>query len=144
VSTNRLNPRRKVLLAEFNEITWRLVNPLCQKGKLPTFSRLMEQGTRGAPLATEVPPHLDPWISWTSLYTGRRREDHGVRFLEQPPETVTGPRVWEIAADAGRSVGVFGSIMSWPPRTDVRGFWVPGRFSRAPVTFPRKSARSWS
>src|SRR5262245_31014375 len=95
----------------------------------------MAEGTRGSPLATEVPPHLDPWISWTSFYTGRPREEHGVRFLEQPPETVTGPRVWDLAADAGRSVGVFGSIMSWPPR-EVKGFWVPGTFSPAPDTFP--------
>src|SRR5262249_7910544 len=51
---------------------------------------------------------------------------------------VTGPRVWEIAADAGKSVGVFGSIMSWPPRPGVRGFWVPGTFSPAPDTFPEE------
>src|SRR5262249_11171254 len=70
------------------------------------------------------------------LYTGRPQAEHGVRFLEQPPETVTGPRVWDLAADAGKVVGVFGSIMSWPPRRDVRGFWVPGTFSPGPETYP--------
>ncbi|HEV3260594.1 MAG TPA: alkaline phosphatase family protein [Gemmataceae bacterium] len=127
---------RKVLLAEFNEVTWRLVEPLCARGKLPTFSEFIREGTRGAPVATEDPPDLDPWISWTTLYTGRPQEEHGVRFLEQPPETVTGPRVWEIAADAGKTVGVFGSIMSWPPRPGVRGFWVPSTFSPGPETSP--------
>src|SRR5262245_55613447 len=115
------NGARKVILAEFNEITWRLLDPLCARGQLPGFAEFIEQGTRGSPLATEVPPYLDPWISWTSVYTGRTHEEHGVRFLEQPPETVTGPRLWDLAADAGKSVGVFGSIMSWPPRRDVRG-----------------------
>jgi hypothetical protein len=128
---------RKVLLVEFNEITWRLVEPLCAAGKLPTFSEFLKAGTRGSPMATEVPPYLDPWISWTSLYTGRRQEEHGVRFLEQPPETVTGPRVWDIAAGAGKVLGVYGSIMSWPPPAEgVRGFWVPGTFSPGPETFP--------
>jgi hypothetical protein len=56
--------------------------------------------------------------------------------LEQPPETVTGPRIWELVADAGKSIGVFGSIMSWPPRKDVRGFWVPSTFSPGPETVP--------
>ena len=126
---------RKVLLVELNEITWRFIDPLCQRGKLPTFSEFVRFGTRGSPTATEVPPHLDPWIAWTTVYTGRPQEEHGVRFLEQPPETVQGPRVWEIAADAGRSVGVYGSIMSWPPR-DVQGFWVPSTFSPSPATFP--------
>jgi hypothetical protein len=125
-----------VILAEFNEITWRWVEPLCARGKLPTFAEFLRDGTRGSPLATEVSPHLDPWISWTSLYTGRPQEEHGVRFLEQPPETVTGPRIWELAADAGKTIGVFGSIMSWPPRQDVRGFWVPGTFSPSPETSP--------
>ena len=70
------------------------------------------------------------------LYTGRPQEEHGVRFLEQPPETVSGPRLWEIAADAGKSIGVFGSIMSWPPRTDIDGFWVPSTFSPDTQTYP--------
>jgi hypothetical protein len=132
------HPPRKVLLAEFNEITWRILDPFLARGKMPTFAEYMHEGTRGTPMATEVPPHLDPWISWTSLYTGRRQEEHGVQFLEQPPETVTGPRVWEIAADAGKSLGIFGSIMSWPPRENIRGFWVPGTFSPGPETFPKE------
>lgn len=127
---------RKVILAEFNEITWRLVDPFCRRGALPAFAEYVREGTRATPLATEVPPNLDPWISWMSLYTGRPQEEHDVQFLEQPPETVRGPKLWEIAADAGRSLGVFGSIMSWPPRRDVRGFWVPGTFSPDAETHP--------
>lgn len=134
--SNNSAPARKVILAEFNEITWSLVQPLCDAGKLPTFSEYMREGTVGTPMATEVPPYLDPWISWTSVYTGRPNEEHGVKFLEQPPETVTGPRVWDIAADSGKSVGVFGSIMTWPPRKDIRGFWVPSTFSPTPETYP--------
>jgi hypothetical protein len=127
---------RKVLLAEFNEITWRLVQPLCRRGKLPTFVDFCRNGAKGSPVAAEVPPNLDPWISWTTVYTGRPQEEHGVRFLEQPPETVTGPRVVDLAVEAGRTVGIYGSIMSWPPRADARGFWVPGTFAPGPETVP--------
>ncbi len=135
---NTVSKPRKVMLIEFNEITWRFVDPLLTKGVLPTFARFIEGGVRGSPVATEDSKNLDPWISWTSLYTGRRREEHGVKFLEQPPETVTGPRIWEIAADAGKSIGVFGSIMSWPPRKNVRGFWVPSTFSPSAETWPEE------
>jgi Type I phosphodiesterase / nucleotide pyrophosphatase len=127
---------RKVLLVEFNEITWRLVNPFMQRGALPTFSEFVREGASGSPLANEVPPDLDPWISWTSVYTGRPQSEHNVKFLEQPPETVTGPRVWEVAADSGKSLGLFGSIMSWPPRHDIKGFWIPGTFSPDTQTHP--------
>lgn len=138
MSTTQGARPRKVLLAEFNEITWRLVDPFCKRGVLPEFARLQREGARGAPIATEVPPELDPWISWTSLYTGRPQEEHNVHFLEQPPETVNGPRVWEIAADAGKTLGIFGSVMSWPPRHDVPGFWVPGTFSPDTETHPEE------
>ncbi len=127
---------RKVILVELNEITWRLLDPLLRESALPTFADLIRRGARGTPVAPEVPPDLDPWVSWTTVYTGRPPEEHGVKFLEQPPETVLGPKIWDLAADAGKSVGVFGSIMSWPPRSDVKGFWVPGTFSPGPQTFP--------
>lgn len=126
----------KIILVELNEITWQLVDPLLQRGALPAFSRLISQGARATPIADEEGADLDPWVSWTTVYTGRKAADHGVKFLEQPPESVTGPRLWDIVADAGRSVGVFGSIMSWPPRKDITGFWVPGTFSPGYETFP--------
>src|SRR6185312_3841896 len=112
----------KVVLFELNEITWRLLDPLLKRGNLPALARLIGRGVRGTPMAPEIPPDLDPWVSWTTVYTGRPPEEHGVKFLEQPPETVRGPKIWDIVADAGKSVGVYGSIMSWPPRSDVSGF----------------------
>jgi predicted AlkP superfamily phosphohydrolase/phosphomutase len=131
------SPRpKKLILVELNEITWRFVDPLIKEGALPNFATLIRQGTRGTPIADEQGADLDPWVSWTTVYTGRKAADHGVRFLEQPPETVKGPRIWDIVADLGRPVGVFGSIMSWPPRRDVTGYWVPGTFSPGPETFP--------
>jgi predicted AlkP superfamily phosphohydrolase/phosphomutase len=127
---------KKLILVELNEITWRLVDPLLKQGALPAFAKLIAQGSRAAPIADEQGADLDPWVSWTTVYTGRKAAEHGVKFLEQPPETVKGPRVWDIVADAGKPVGIFGSIMSWPPRKDVAGYWVPGTFSPGYETFP--------
>ncbi|MEX2172922.1 MAG: alkaline phosphatase family protein [Pirellulaceae bacterium] len=132
---NGLAPRQ-VLLVELNEITWRLLQPLLDQQALPALADLLRRGVRATAIAPEVSPDLDPWISWTTLYTGRPSAEHGVKFLEQPPETVQGPRIWDIAADAGKSLGLFGSIMSWPPRQDFRGFWVPGTFSPDEATYP--------
>lgn len=127
---------RKVLLAEFNEITWRVIDRLTARGRLPVFQEFQRQGAWGSPIADEVPPNLDPWISWTTVYTGRPQSEHGVKFLEQPHETVTGPRVADLAADAGKVMGIYGSIMHWPPRRDIRGFWVPSTFSPSAETTP--------
>ncbi len=126
----------KLILLEMNEITWRLLDPLLARGLLPNFARLIANGVRAAPIAEEQGTDLDPWVSWTTVYTGRPVAEQGVKFLEQPPETVQGPRVWDLVVDAGRPVGIFGSIMSWPPRRDIRGFWVPGTFSPGYETEP--------
>jgi hypothetical protein len=127
--------RRKVLLVELNEITWTLVDPLIEQGRLPAFARLKHEGTWAAPLSVDLPPQLDPWITWTTVYTGRPQSDHNVFFLQQPPDTIRAKRIWELCDEQGLTVGVYGSLCSWPPRS-VRGFYVPDTFAPDTQTHP--------
>ncbi|MEI9811594.1 MAG: hypothetical protein WDO18_02480 [Acidobacteriota bacterium] len=126
---------RRLLLLEINEITWDLIDPLIKQGKLPTFARLKKEGTWGTPVSVEVPPQLDPWITWTTLYTGRPQEEHNVFFLQQPPESIHARRIWELCSDQGLKVGVYGSVCSWPPKP-IQGFYVPDTFSPDAATYP--------
>jgi predicted AlkP superfamily phosphohydrolase/phosphomutase len=126
----------RVLLLEFNEITWRLLDPLIAAGRVPAFAYLKDHGAWGNTHSVDLGDYLDPWITWTTVYTGTPQEEHGVLFLEQPSETIRAKRIWEIAAEAGLSVGVHGSLNSWPPRP-VKGFWIPGTFSQDAATFPK-------
>jgi Type I phosphodiesterase / nucleotide pyrophosphatase len=125
----------KVLLVELNEVTWDLIDPLIEQGKLPTFARLKREGVWAAPMSVDMPPHLDPWITWTTVYTGRGQEDHNVFFLEQPPETIRAERIWEVCHRNGLRVGVYGSLCSWPPQK-VNGFYVPDSFAHDTSTHP--------
>ena len=127
--------RRKVLLAEINEITWDLIDPWIEEGKLPTFARLKRDGAWGAPLSVDMPPQLDPWITWTTVYTGRAQAEHNVFFLQQPPESIHAARVWELCRERGLKVGVYGSLCSWPPQP-VEGFYVPDTFAPDTATHP--------
>jgi hypothetical protein len=129
---------RKVLLLELNEVNWRVVDQLiAERGAdfLKNFSALREQGTWAAPNALEQPPHLDPWVTWVTLYTGVPRDIHGASVLEQDSRTIQAMRLWDYASEAGRSVGVFGSISAYPPRA-VRGFMVPGPFAPGDEVYP--------
>lgn len=47
---------RKVLFLEFNEITWTLIDPLIQKGKLPNLARLRREGAFAAPESVDSRP----------------------------------------------------------------------------------------
>jgi hypothetical protein len=125
----------RVLMVELNEITWDLIDPLIEQGKLPTFARLKREAAWAAPMSVDLPPQMDPWITWTTVYTGRPQQDHNVFFLQQPPDTIKAPRIWEICHEQGLSVGVYGSLCSWPPQC-VKGFYVPDTFAPDSATYP--------
>ena len=131
-----LRQARKVLLLEFNEITWSVADRFMRDGKMPHLTRLRAEGTAAAPEALERPPFLDPWISWVTLHTGVDRSVHGALVLEQDVTTIRAKRTWDYALDAGKSVGIFGSISAYPPRP-VPGFMVPGPFAPGPETYPK-------
>ncbi|HLV79480.1 MAG TPA: alkaline phosphatase family protein [Chthonomonadaceae bacterium] len=125
----------KVIVLELNEITWDLLDPVMARGQLPNFRALAQQGVRGNAWASEQPEHLDPWITWTTVYTGVPQETHGLTMLEQDRETIGARRVWEYLREAGLRIGLFGSANSWPPQP-VDGYWIPGPFSRDFATYP--------
>lgn len=131
--------RSRVLLVELNEITWDLIDPLIERGKLPTFARLKREGTWGAPVSVDLPPELDPWITWTTVYSGRPQKEHNVFFLQQPPESIRTKRIWELCDEHGLRVGVYGSLCSWPPKR-VDGFYVPDTFAPDTRTYPASLA----
>jgi Type I phosphodiesterase / nucleotide pyrophosphatase len=127
--------RRKVLLLEFNEITWTLIDPMIARGRLPNIARLRKEGVSASPEALERAPHLDPWITWVTVHTGVDRGIHGATVLEQDSKTIKARRSWDYVSEAGKSVGIFGSISAYPPRP-VAGFMVPGPFAPGSETYP--------
>lgn len=129
---------QKVLLLEFNEINWVVVDRLiAQRGSdfLPHFAKLRSQGAWCVQSAVERSPLLDPWITWVTLHTGVAPQVHGASVLEQSSDTIQAKRTWQYAHEAGRSVGIFGSISAYPPQP-VKGFMVPGPFAPGNETYP--------
>lgn len=128
----------RVLILEINEISWELMSPWLNEGKLPNFRRLQTEGSWGCTYADEPGGPdglLEPWVTWTTFYTGVPHTKHGVKFLEQPLESISYKRLWELVSNAGRRIGVYGSSGTWPPyKTD--GFIVPGSFSSDSQTYP--------
>lgn len=132
----------KVLLLELNEINWRVVDRLIEQrgpGFLPNFEKLRAEGAWAVQSAVERPPLLDPWITWVTLHTGVSPKVHGASVLEQSSDSITAPRTWQYVAEAGRKVGVFGSISSYPP-PPLNGFVVPGPFAPGNETHPPRLA----
>ena len=133
---------KKVLLLELNEINWRVVDRLIAQrgdGFLPNIGKLRREGAWAVQSAVERSPLLDPWITWVTLHTGVSPAVHGASVLEQSSDSISAPRTWQYVADAGRKVGVFGSISSYPP-PPLNGFVVPGPFAPGNETHPPRLA----
>ncbi len=129
-----MNKKAKVLLYELDSGSWNILEPLLSKGKLPNINRLMNEGVYGI-LQSESPP-ISPRV-WTTIFTGKHSKKHGVEFFASTSSMVRQKRLWDILNGKGLKVGVFGSLVTWPPYP-VNGFMIPSIFSLDSETYPEE------
>ena len=66
---------KKIVIVGLDGGTWNIIFPLMEKGVLPTFKYLLENGCWGK-LKSTIPPSTAP--AWVSFATGRNPGKHGV------------------------------------------------------------------
>lgn len=113
--------------------TFRLLDPLCAEGVVPTLAALRERGTAGV-LTSTTPAYTPP--AWVSMLTGVNPGRHNVYgFLATTPQeavkvahsgTIAATPIWRFAAERETPIGVYNVPMTYPPAKDVRGFMVSG------------------
>lgn len=117
-------------------LTFRLLHPLMERGDLPNFCRLRDEGCE-AVLESKYPP-VTP-AAWTSLSTGMKPAVHGVydfwEYEESQDKATRKARVqtrrkgakaiWNILSDYGKQVLVMNVPVTYPPDT-VNGIMVSG------------------
>jgi len=118
--------------------TLEIVRPLCERGLLPNFQRLLSGGVSGE-LASTFPPMTFP--AFTTFMTGKNPGGHGVfDFFERAPgrygvrfvnaESRRSKSIWRMLSDAGRRVAVIGFPVTYPPEPIngimISGFDAPG------------------
>jgi hypothetical protein len=108
---------------------WEVLDALIAEGRLPTFARLLREGSSGPMMSIE---HLVSPRIWTTIATGRRPEEHGILdFVNERgiPVNSTMRRaapLWDIVSASGGTVGVIGWYVTWPAER-VRGFLISDR-----------------
>jgi predicted AlkP superfamily phosphohydrolase/phosphomutase len=122
----------KLLIIGLDGATWKVIDPLLNRGKMPNLAHLVENGTRCVSSAFDLA--LSP-IMWTSLASGKRPEKHGVTHFFDTANNVRCRRLWDILEQPDRPVGVFAWPVTWPPRP-INGFMIPSLFARANDTYP--------
>jgi hypothetical protein len=121
-----------VLLVGVDGLEWDVLLPLLAQGQIPTFARLIENGSYG--VLETLRPTFSP-IIWTTIATGRLPAEHGIQGFVQRPGTDGSERrlylssdrrtkaFWNILSDYERRVAVVGWWMTYPAE-EVNGVMV--------------------
>ena len=142
-----VNPR-KVMVLGVDGGTLDLIRPWADAGLLPTFARLMQEGSWGT-LRTIVPP-VTP-TAWSSFLTGTNPGKHGLYdFVGRRKGSYetwlsnasyrSGTSIWRLLSEAGRRVTVFNVPLTYPIEP-VNGLFVSGLLTpadAADATWPRE------
>ena len=118
-------------------LTFRIIKPLIERGELPNFQKVAQQGCE-AVLESKYPPLTPP--AWTSLSTGLKPARHGVydywiyadeekRGITRSVHVQTRRRaekaIWNILSEYGKQVLVINIPATYPPEA-VNGVMVSG------------------
>jgi hypothetical protein len=124
----------RVLLVGIDGATFDVLDPLMEAGELPTFRRLIAEGSR-APLRSQDPTR-SPAI-WTTIATGKDRSEHGIDgFLtadRQRLVTTSDRRtlaLWNITSHFGIENGWTGYWVTWPAEA-VHGWMLSDRIAQS-------------
>ncbi len=136
-----------VLFLELNEAEHYWIAKFAAEGKLPVLRRLLDDGVC---LTTSIPEFdaasdrawrtITPWIIWPSVYTGMKPSEHGIIAFGQDTTSIQGRCLWDVLDRAGVSTGVFGSLLSFPPRNaGAARYYVPESLADDPDCFPAEA-----
>jgi len=118
-------------------LTFRIIHPMIERGLLPNFKKIAEQGCE-AVLESKYPPLTPP--AWTSLSTGLKPARHGVydywiyadeekRGITRSVHVQTRRRgekaIWNILSEYGKRVMVINVPATYPPEP-INGIMVSG------------------
>lgn len=118
-----------ILLLEINEVPWRLLDRYAGRPEYPNLRAFLAGAHQFTTVAVDT-GELSPWVTWPTMHRGVNNERHGIKNLGQDPSTYRGVPVWEEIRARGASIGVFGSMQSWPPiDPGPGGFFVPDTFA---------------
>ncbi len=123
--------KRKAAVFGLDGITFDLLQPWLDEGRLPNLAKLLKEGVDGR-LRSTIPPVSAS--AWASFSTGSNPGQHGLVDFTYPAadgyevqvsnsRTRSAPALWEIVGRAGGQTGVISLPMTYPPKP-FNGFMV--------------------
>lgn len=138
--------KRKIIVIGVDCATFSLIKPWAEKGKLPTFRKLMSEGVH-AGLESTIPPMTPP--AWTSIVTGVNPGKHGIynayegidhsfKFVNSTCRKSAA--IWNLLSEKNYRSIVINVPVTYPPEK-IEGIMVSGMYTpsiKSNFTYPRR------
>lgn len=131
----------KIIFFELNEVPYKIIRHFCRLYPESNLARVLTNG-RKYETYSEDQGHLSPWITWPTVHRGITNEKHFISDFGQNlnDQEKQYPAIWNLLAQKGVKVGLFGSLHSYPMPEDIQNFsfYVPDTFAAGSECFPKK------
>lgn len=131
--------RRSIVVFELNEVPWEILDDYVAARPASALARVLA-GSRRYTSMTADRGHLSPWTTWPTLHRGVNDEQHMIASFGQDRSLADQryPPIWSLLHEAGVSVGVCGTLHSYPAPDDLDAyaFYLPDAFASEPVAHP--------
>lgn len=130
---------RKIIIFEFNEVPYRLIDHYCEAHPDSCLARTLACSRQYETYAADS-GYLAPTKTWPTVHRGVNNDKHGLTNFGQDLDEVDEefPPLWKLAASQGLKVGVFGSLFSYPmpENLDNYTFYMPDSFATDSFAHP--------
>lgn len=123
----------KVIVLGLDGLSWNVIREMMEEGKLRNIKRIIDKGSSGR-LRAE-PPLISPVI-WTSIFTGKKPEKHGIKDFFSLGKDLKSGQIWDILNKKGYKNGIYRPWSGWNVKK-MNGFFIPGFFSFENRTHPK-------
>ena len=135
--------RRRIILFELNEVPWRIIDEYVEANPGSHLARVLTSSRQFTSITADR-GHLSPWTTWPTLHRGVNDEQHMIGGFGQDRSAADKqfPPVWELLRSAGVSVGICGTLHTYPTPQDIEAysFYLPDTFASEPTAFPDELA----
>ena len=131
--------QRSIVVFELNEVPWEILDDYVTARPTSTLARVLARSRCYTSMAADR-GHLSPWTTWPTLHRGVNDEQHMIASFGQDRSRADRrfPPVWSLLHDAGVSVGVCGTLHTYPAPDDLDSyaFYLPDAFASEPAAHP--------
>ena len=132
---------QKIILFELNEVPKKILDYFIQSRPQSWLARTTNSRKYFDTYMPNV-GHLSPWNTWPSFHRGVPNDKHFLSDFNQDTTEVDAefPPIWKVLAQEGATVGVFGSLHSFPVPGNLKNvaFHIPDVFAPASDCIPEK------